>query len=386
MDSENKYQSNSIKNSQAINADYARSGYDRGHLSPNSFQCNEGREVTFTLTNSAPMVGRFNRVHWRKWESAVRKLLEKQDPNGTAYLVTGTVPASNNRIPRQSTLNQDQQDLNRVTVPSHVWTAVCYYNEIKRDKSFSFGFIGENDQDGSIGFKTIPQLTQDLSEKYSSTSLRIFRDECIFLNTECETQSLYSGIQLSLPCFLFPRSSKPNDELRRKRRQISQEVVCRLLPENPGGCTTSCLYDEEEDEDDYDDFTGAITNYCSSTYSDLTANGQKCLKGYTCGKHGSDYYWCYTSGSWDYCSPPLPAGLTKSGKPCSVRRNCAEYGESYFWCETNGGKAEHCCRRADRFSAVNGRTCTSDSPCNYYGYNYLWCYTTDGTWDYCCTS
>uniref|UniRef100_A0A3Q1JJJ2 Uncharacterized protein n=1 Tax=Anabas testudineus TaxID=64144 RepID=A0A3Q1JJJ2_ANATE len=138
---ENKYQSNSIKNSQAINADYARSGYDRGHLSPNSFQCNEGREVTFTLTNSAPMVGRFNRVHWRKWESAVRKLLEKQDPSGTAYLVTGTVP-----------------DLNRVTVPSHVWTAVCYYNEIKRDKSFSFGFIGENDQDGSIGFKTIPHL------------------------------------------------------------------------------------------------------------------------------------------------------------------------------------------------------------------------------------
>ncbi|RXN32625.1 endonuclease domain-containing 1 -like protein [Labeo rohita] len=82
-----------IKENQAISSDYSDTGYDRGHLNPNSFQCNEGRTATFTLTNAAPMDACFNCVHWNSWESTLRKFLKNKlasDPGlATAYIVTG---------------------------------------------------------------------------------------------------------------------------------------------------------------------------------------------------------------------------------------------------------------------------------------------------------
>nr|XP_021331620.1 uncharacterized protein LOC767704 isoform X1 [Danio rerio] len=51
---------------QALNKDYYRSGFDRGHLAPvyhaNSQEC---ADATFTPTNAAPQNHSFNRVEWR---------------------------------------------------------------------------------------------------------------------------------------------------------------------------------------------------------------------------------------------------------------------------------------------------------------------------------
>uniref|UniRef100_A0A3B3R8V0 Uncharacterized protein n=1 Tax=Paramormyrops kingsleyae TaxID=1676925 RepID=A0A3B3R8V0_9TELE len=91
-----------VKSNQAVNGDYCNTGYDRGHLNPNSFQCDDDRKATFTLTNSAPMDACFNRVPWKQWEQRVRDILKDNAVSGTAYLVTGTVPPSEDfRIPRQ---------------------------------------------------------------------------------------------------------------------------------------------------------------------------------------------------------------------------------------------------------------------------------------------
>ncbi|KAK2898143.1 endonuclease domain-containing 1 protein-like [Channa argus] len=444
---------------QAINADYSNTGYDRGHLNPNSFMCNDGRVATFTLTNSAPMDACFNRVHWSKWEAGLQMILKEQDPLGTAYLVTGAVPDSSNRIPKQGLFDDpNARDYNRVTVPTYVWTAVCYIHPRDPEENFSFGYIGVNQPHGSIQVKKPEELARRLSVLYRRNNLKIFEDDCVFPNQKRKTEKivkkLRNDIQLPLSNrltmspdvmntirtalshsddegtsysskrirlreakidviydsidawfrgmeklkFVFgfaclrsapfhgPVISIGHDELRH-RRQTSQEVVCSLVPENSDGCSTSCLYNEEAG--DYYCSTGSTTIPCSPTYSDVTVSGEKCKSDHTCGKHGYDYYWCNTDHSWDYCSPPPPLGVTKSGKPCRAERNCAKYSESYFWCEPEGGKWEHCCRRADRFSAVNGRTCKQESPCDYYGKSYLWCETTDTTdsyWDYCCTT
>ncbi|KAK2898147.1 hypothetical protein Q8A73_014527 [Channa argus] len=440
-------ESKAIKVKQAINEDYSSTEYAKGHLNPSSFHCStDGRKATFTLTNSAPMDPCFYRVHWKNREAAVIKILGGEDPSGTAYLVTGTVP-SNNRIPRRGELDDDNADnhFNRVTVPTQVWTAVCYIHP-QNEKSFSFAFIGENKHYGSIYVRTVEQLTQELSVKYESNNLKIFKDHCFFPRSEEIAQMLHSKIELRLgdeisgppeimnaihiglsqsgrpkvklseakidliyddmetwmsdfdKIMLLSRFTCPlstplsgsvisigHDELQ-QRRQTSQEVVCRLVSDNLEGCSTPCLYNE--DAEDYYCSSGATIKPCSPRYSDVTVSGEKCRSDHTCGKHGNDYYSCYTDSSWGYCSPPPPLGVTKSGKRCLAERNCAKYGKSYFWCETEDGKWDYCCRKPNRFSALKGKTCKRESPCDNYGYDYRWCYTTELTdrdWEYCCT-
>ena len=169
MQSEKNYNKTAIKSKQALNGDYSSTGFDRGQLNTNSFQCDDGRKATFTLTNSAPMDACFNRVFWKEWEDGVKGILKAQSAReGTAYLVTGTVPSSDYRIPRQGESDDPSaRDFNRVTVPTHVWTAVCYKHNVDEEKSFSFGYIGLNQPDSRINVKTVPLLLIPESFKIS---------------------------------------------------------------------------------------------------------------------------------------------------------------------------------------------------------------------------
>lgn len=58
--------------------DYSRTGYDIGHLAPNSaLNFNENaQKQTFKLSNGLPQKSNLNRVLWRKIEASVRKLAE----------------------------------------------------------------------------------------------------------------------------------------------------------------------------------------------------------------------------------------------------------------------------------------------------------------------
>uniref|UniRef100_A0A672LYF6 Si:ch211-165i18.2 n=1 Tax=Sinocyclocheilus grahami TaxID=75366 RepID=A0A672LYF6_SINGR len=144
-----------LEKKQSISSDYSDSGYDHGLLNPNSFQCDEGRIATFTLTNAAPMDESFNRIHWKNWERALRSFLRsKLDSHGgsaTVYIVTGTVPDDDVRIPLKGT----SEDPERVTVPSHIWTAVCYKHHLNDTNSFSFGYIGKNQLSETLSMLTL---------------------------------------------------------------------------------------------------------------------------------------------------------------------------------------------------------------------------------------
>lgn len=59
----------------ATTADYAHSGYDKGHLAPAadfSKNCEE-EEITFRYYNALPQAPNLNRGIWKKWETKIRK-------------------------------------------------------------------------------------------------------------------------------------------------------------------------------------------------------------------------------------------------------------------------------------------------------------------------
>ncbi len=193
MVGENKTTQNLYKESQAISRDYSGTGYDRGHLNPNSFQCGEGRTAMFTLTNAALMIRRFNQKHWKNWESTLRsyliKKLNSDRDSATAFIVTGTVPDPNEGIP---------QDHKRVTVPSHIWTAVCYKHHIHDAKSLSFGYIGRNHPtEPGIRLMSVSDLR---SHFRTNQPIEIFADDCFSDNNNelVEVQSVFKN-RINLP-------------------------------------------------------------------------------------------------------------------------------------------------------------------------------------------
>jgi endonuclease G len=92
--------------------DYSRSGYDRGHMSPNGdMPGKSSQHDSFSLANIVPQDPESNRGIWQKIESSVRSLAKKR---GELYVITGPLF----RGARLSRIGD------RVMVPSHVYKVV----------------------------------------------------------------------------------------------------------------------------------------------------------------------------------------------------------------------------------------------------------------------
>jgi endonuclease G len=98
-------------NGRAELKDYARSGFDRGHMSPNGDMANRTSQYeSFSLANMIPQNPQNNRHIWAEIESAVRRLAVK---DGELYVITG--PAF---------LGQDLQKIGNVLVPTYIYKVV----------------------------------------------------------------------------------------------------------------------------------------------------------------------------------------------------------------------------------------------------------------------
>jgi endonuclease G, mitochondrial len=96
----------------AVLSDYARSGYDRGHMTPSGDMPDpEAQQQSFSLANIVPQTPALNRGVWEGLESTVRRLTES---HGELYVVTG--PAFQGA--------QLQSLKGRVLVPTSTWKAV----------------------------------------------------------------------------------------------------------------------------------------------------------------------------------------------------------------------------------------------------------------------
>lgn len=93
-------------------SDYARSGYDRGHMSPAAdMPTKQAQHESFSLANIIPQNRHNNQVLWSAIEGATRHLTQVR---GELYVVTGPI-FEGDKVER---LN------GRVLIPTHVFKAV----------------------------------------------------------------------------------------------------------------------------------------------------------------------------------------------------------------------------------------------------------------------
>lgn len=92
-------------------SDYARSGFDRGHMAPSGNMPDSASQYqSFTLANMVPQDADNNRHVWAGIESAVRKMVKKE---GDLYVITGPV-----------FIGGDLRKVGNVLVPSHLYKVV----------------------------------------------------------------------------------------------------------------------------------------------------------------------------------------------------------------------------------------------------------------------
>lgn len=107
-----------IATGSANNDDYAKSGFDRGHLAPAadmSFDW-EAMEESFYYSNISPQMPGFNRGIWKRLEEQVRNWAQLYD---TIYIATGPVLQSD--LPAIGP--------NRVSVPKYYYKAILTYTQ-----------------------------------------------------------------------------------------------------------------------------------------------------------------------------------------------------------------------------------------------------------------
>ncbi len=119
-----------VRTGSASDADYRRSGYDRGHLAPAADMgwSSQTMSESFYYSNMSPQVPEFNRGIWKRLEEQVRNWAVELD---TIYVVTGPVLSGNMSV----------IGLNKVTVPNYYYKAVLY---LHGNDSRMIGFIMPN--------------------------------------------------------------------------------------------------------------------------------------------------------------------------------------------------------------------------------------------------
>lgn len=120
--------------------DYARSGYDRGHMAPNGDMPDRASQRdSFSLANIVPQDGENNRNLWAGIEGEVRKMAKRE---GDLYVVTG--PAF---------LGADLRKIGNVLVPTHLYKLV--YSP--RQRAGAAWFV-ENKADAKATVIPVPEL------------------------------------------------------------------------------------------------------------------------------------------------------------------------------------------------------------------------------------
>ncbi len=135
-------------------SDYARSGFDRGHMAPNGdMPDRQSQRESFTLANMVPQEADINRHVWAGIEAVVRKMAKRE---GALYVITGPafIGASLRRV-------------GNVMVPSHVYKLVYSPRHragaawfIENRPNAEYQAISIAQLETAIGIDLLPSLSQ----------------------------------------------------------------------------------------------------------------------------------------------------------------------------------------------------------------------------------
>ena len=138
--------------------DYARSGFDRGHMAPNAdFATRSAQAESFSLANMVPQVHANNAGVWAGVENAVRQLATRE---GELYVITGPAFIGNNI-----------QQIGRVLVPTHIWKVV--YSPVQQragaylitnDETSGYAAVTVTDLEKFVGIELLPGLSQQIRD------------------------------------------------------------------------------------------------------------------------------------------------------------------------------------------------------------------------------
>lgn len=124
-------------------ADYARSGFDRGHMAPAAdMPTRQAQHESFSLANVVPQNRRNNQLLWAAIEAATRHLTNQR---GELYVVTGPIFEG----------DQIKRINSRVFVPTHVFKAVV--DPVRQEGS---AWLAPNDESGDYQLISIAELEQ----------------------------------------------------------------------------------------------------------------------------------------------------------------------------------------------------------------------------------
>ena len=120
----------SVKTKTACDADYKKSGYDRGHLAPAGDMgwSETSMAESFYYSNMSPQKPSFNRGIWKKLEELVRSWANELD---TIYVVTGPVLQA----------NLSSIGVNKISVPNYYYKVILDAYPTKK----AIGFILPNE-------------------------------------------------------------------------------------------------------------------------------------------------------------------------------------------------------------------------------------------------
>ncbi|KAG5261267.1 hypothetical protein AALO_G00301920 [Alosa alosa] len=168
-----------FEDTQAILEDYADVvQYERVLLNPDEHQSDpEDKAATYTLTNVVPQLREFSTGPWAKHKDTLRRRLNNFC-RGTAYMITG-VTTSGHMIRRDN--------LDRVAVPEHLWTAYCCPDHdrnapyAERYKFPAYAAFGLNDRvNNHMQELSISDLQRFLKNHMEvDKNFQIFYNDCI---------------------------------------------------------------------------------------------------------------------------------------------------------------------------------------------------------------
>ena len=411
-----------LKVKQAIEEDYRNTGFDRGHLNPNFYHCSlAARYATFTLTNAVPQDPCFNQQTWFALENKTKNIMESLCSfNGAKrFFITGTVPYRK-RIPnREHDFETDMKprDFNRVSVPSHMWTAACCDSSEASDpddrrKGFSFGYLGENKADGSVTASSVRGLENEISAIPPTG-----RSIAIFVNDYCNEDSDNSRKALAkIRAVIAKENLNSQDRLdmtdisqlpRKKRRLDVDELktVTDLGKKVLFDLTLGlALANESQAVNTYrdkikssSDLTVIMTGFdILSAKSPAPNHNELDNPSHKDSFHekGANATQNKRQANGSYRTNRGKAGKSKWYKSLSVDGIAKFIGRSKMTGKAHPLDEGKTLKETDTYMfvpklnalkdmTVNGDYCQPDHKCDYHDNTYKWCKTAE-SWDYCC--